>query len=305
LVLWAQEQKHCIVGHTLLKPDEKDEVVLSSLVQAMLAPLVGSPRRPSTIVIDDQCLAIRLTPALREVGIRIRNDATPFIDALIDEMENSLPDATPIQPSYLEGGRIPSHDIAALFRAAAQLIKTAPWSIANDNQILGVEINQWGVEQACVSIIGAAGIDRGLLIFKSLADYLTFNMVAEAAESLNQPPGRPAVEILSLTFQRGSEMNLHQRKEVLQNGWVVSDPNSFPLLLKIDADNILVPLTREDYRIAQVCADAVSLMVSQHPKLFRQDYPAPNVIREKMILSDELNQNTHAIIITAPHSGLY
>ena len=97
------------------------------------------------------------------------------------------------EASYLEAGRVSPAVVGELFSAAELLHHAAPWKVANDSQVLRLDIPEFGVDGACVSIIGALGESVGLLIFPSLT---CFDAFARAAS--NPPDETRRIELWHL-----------------------------------------------------------------------------------------------------------
>ena len=68
--------------------------------------------------------------------------------------------------------------LTGFFDAAAQFERSAPWEVAGDGQVLGLDVPALGWEGACASILGAAGEEFGLLLLRSLEDYVAFMRLA-------------------------------------------------------------------------------------------------------------------------------
>jgi hypothetical protein len=54
----------------------------------------------------------------------------------------------------------------------------APWNYLSDDQILQIELNQWDLGTLYVSVLGMAGLEYGLLIYRSLDSLLQFRKTA-------------------------------------------------------------------------------------------------------------------------------
>ena len=69
--------------------------------------------------------------------------------------------------SYFEDGRIPASLVEQLFDAARFLHLAGPWQTALDDDLLRLDIPQLGLAGASISVLGAAGLERGFVIFPS------------------------------------------------------------------------------------------------------------------------------------------
>lgn len=271
LCVWVEQRSELVLAAMPFNPKEGLEAVLRSLVEAMTKPMVGGPRRPSQVRLDDPELVDQLEGALRAVGIDVRAGTPATIDGVVDAINTAArsdADDRKLTSSYLDGGRISKNLIERFFRSTARLLRSSPWSYAEDRQVLEVHLDRWQRDQLCVSIIGSAGLDRGLLLFDSMEDFLSYYEMAEAAVLTGKPPTRIGVRLLSINFDRPSDLGQSCLKEVLTHGWEVESADSYPWLLKIGPDAAVEPLTENDYRVASACADAVAAFVSRHKRAF-------------------------------------
>ena len=76
--------------------------------------------------------------------------------------------------SYFAGGHVSPAAVEKLFTAAFSLFAIKPWRVADDTQVLRMDIPALGVDGACLSIIGQLDESRGVLIFTSLDDFEQF-----------------------------------------------------------------------------------------------------------------------------------
>ena len=278
ITIWVNEEAGLVVGADIFHPSADEEALLRALLRVMLEPMAGEPRRPKQVLLEDNALRVRYAPALQSLEIGVGQVDTRPVDEVMEVMEREIvgqPGETLEQgaypPSYLEGGRLDESVIARFFRSAARLMRVAPWRVANDSQILDVALGKWNAERRCVSVLGAAGLDRGLLFLNSFEDYLHYSELAELAGLTGQMPKSIDVPVLSLNFDRAARLSPVCQKEMMQHGWEVESADAYPWLLKLDSNNNLMPVTAEDYEIASACADAVVAFVSRHEDLFVED----------------------------------
>ena len=299
LVLWANEATQEILGHRLLYPDDDLDAVLSSFTEAMLAPAVGPARRPARIRVENKALAQRLGAVLTLVGVEVVVGKTPGVHQAVQYFEDSMSTNAP-PSSYLEEGRLPSQLMAEFFTRAASLARARPWVKARDDQVCSVDLFRWGQERMSAAIMGHGGLQRGLLLFSSLRDFRRFQRLASRADRTGRRSHSLQVDLLALTFHKGTELGQPRFKEVLSHGWDVADANAYPELVRLDADNIAVPLREEDYLIAGACARAVARLVFHQ----REAFANRGVWRRAPRVAEELEVEGAPVVITAPHLDL-
>lgn len=268
LILWLELPEEYLVFYQLIGPSEEPASFGESLLQAMKSPMIGPPRRPRTVRVADAHLAAEVRELLP--GIPVIEAPTPELDHVIKCMsEVASEDTDGEEASYFEDGRVPLDAIEALFRAAHTLYTIAPWKVAGDSQILRVDIPDYGVEGACLSIIGALGQSLGLILFPSLEGFEQF---LEAAEAPRSPGG--AIDLgtttLSLNYEAGSDLPAGMYREALSHEWPVAETEAYPVVLHRDRDAIPRPLSEQDVRIVSACAASLVAFFVKHRDLFER-----------------------------------
>lgn len=269
LILWLELPEQVVVFFDLTEPGAAPGSFGASLVKAMESPLIGPPRRPGAVRVNDARLAAEVRRVLP--GVRVEQAATPELDQAIELLSEAAErDGPPVRHSYFEDGRVGARAVADLFRSAQLLYQLAPWKVADDDQILRVDIPALGVEAACLSIIGALGESLGLILFPSLEAFERYLDAADAPPS----PGAPVdmgTSLLSLDFEAGSDLPPDMYREVLEHGWPVAGQRAYPVVHHVDRDCVSRPLTEVDVRTASACAASLAAFFSRHADLFREN----------------------------------
>ena len=268
LTLWLELPELAVVFFQLSKPGEAPASFGATLLEAVESPLIGLPRRPSTVRVADARLAAEVRQVLP--GVRIVEAPTPELDHVLELMSEATEEGTRQEPSYFEDGRVGIEAIEALFRAAKVLYHAAPWKVAGDCQVLRVDIPAYGVDGMCLSIIGALGQSIGLILFPSLEGFERFLEVADAPH----PPGEPidlGSTSLCLNYEAASDLPARMHREALEHGWPVGDPGAYPVVQHRDRDGVLRPLSERDVRVVSACATSLAAFFSKRGDLFRRD----------------------------------
>lgn len=268
MILWLEMPDELILNGTMIDPKAPDVSFSEALVKAMESPMVGPPRRPGRIRVADRGLAeeIRHAPA----GIEIVVAPTPEIDRVLHHMAESFPAEGVEEASYFEGGRIFLETVEGLFKAAEVLFHVAPWKLGGDTHLLRLDIPRFGVEGACVSIIGSLGESLGFVIFPSFEGYERFIAATEAAGA-SKGPIDLGTRTLALHFERGADLPARMRREVSEHGWPVAGSDAYPWVQKRDRDGLLGPLAERDVQIVSACATSLSAFFAKHGRLFESD----------------------------------
>ena len=156
------------------------------------------------------------------------------------------------------------------FVAAAQFERSAPWEAAGDGQVLSLDVPAFGWEGACASILGAAGEEFGLLLLRSLEDFVAFTRLAgEPRRPANRRRGI-GVPLLSVNFDHPDSITGGHvlAKRARAHGWTPGPEGRLAYLLKVGPDSTVQPLTTEDYRLATASLEAVRVFVGKNGRLF-------------------------------------
>ena len=162
-----------VVGQAVLDPGDNHGAVARILRSALVNPTVGEPRLPDAIRIADHNLANEVRGEVAAT-IPVSVAPTPELDDLFQVLVASMPAPGENKPSYFAHGRVAPELVETLFAASDSLFAITPWTLADDNQILRLDIPALGVDDACLSIIGRFGQSRGVLIFPSREDFERF-----------------------------------------------------------------------------------------------------------------------------------
>jgi hypothetical protein len=271
LILWLEMPEELILNGTIVDPRSPEVSFAEALARAMEAPLVGPPRRPGRIRVEDRRLAEEIGGAAR--GIEVVVAPTPEVDRVLRHMAESFPARGEEEPSYFEDGRVSAETLGAFFRSAEVLFRLAPWKLGADLYPLRVDIPRLGVEGQCVSVIGSLGESLGFLLFPSLEAHDCFISATESMSAGPSPGG--AVDLgtpmLSLLFERGADLPARMRKEVSENGWPVAGPDAYPRVRITGQDGMLAPLRDTDVRIVSACARSLGAFFAKHGRLFESE----------------------------------
>jgi uncharacterized protein DUF6930 len=279
--LWLELPAEVIVGSFVVNPEMAS--FSESLAAAMAEPLEGQPRRPSRIRVADQTQAREL----REVadGIAIIVAPVPELDeafASFHELFGAMQ-----EPSYLGDGDIAAEAVAELFSAAADLYRTAPWRTIYDKQAIRVDIPHYGINGGALSVIGASGESFGLLLFRSIDDFVHFTEGAR-----REPDGEVAMR--SVSFTESKIVPPEMRAEIERHAWSLADQNAIPMLFVIDPAFESLDPTEVDVRAMAACTRALLSFFAEHHAIFEQDEP-------EVVRADFTGNDGVTVTITAPY----
>lgn len=170
-ILWVDGTEGVLRAVTIVPTDTGPEAVARTLLQAMEKPQGAMPpARPHKVVVCDREIHFFLRGALQGLDVTVDYaDTLPIIDDIFDSLQ---------QPENTADSLLPEEWVAALNQQASQMWDNAPWNHLGDNQILELSLNQWDLQTLYVSVLGMAGLEYGLLIYRSLESLLQFREAA-------------------------------------------------------------------------------------------------------------------------------
>jgi hypothetical protein len=295
LVLWVDAGAQMILSSRVTHPAESAAAVAGCLAEALRKPFMGPPRRPRRIRIAEPVLIERLRPVVGP-DVVIEAAPTPEIDALARLLAAEMPNGD-VPASYFEGGRVSVRSVAALFRAAAQLYRAAPWQTLWDSQVLRVEVPDLGLPDGCLSVIGALGESFGLLVYDSIEGHLAMQRACRPSLRTGGAPQDLGTPILSLNFERRADIPASMRREIKRHGWEVAGTAAYPRVMFIEPDAVLRPLTERDVRLVSAVAHALARFYAAHRD--RLNDPALVPVTEELLVGDQTDPVV--VRLTAPH----
>ena len=166
-VVWMELPDHHVVGHAVVMPENTEGAVARTLRRALTQPAAGSPRQPDFIRVADATIAAEVRAEVAGT-VPVKVAPTPELDELLEHMQAAMPEVEGGEASYFAGGHVSPTAVEKLFTAAFSLFAIKPWTVADDTQVLRMDIPALGVDGACLSIIGQLDESRGVLIFTLL-----------------------------------------------------------------------------------------------------------------------------------------
>lgn len=261
IIIWLEVPADRIVGYRLLDPSEPAVAFSQTLLDAFERPMAGQPRRPNRIRVADDALAAELREAVPDIEVVVA--ATSELDGVLAHMSQAIRDipGRGEPESYFEGGRVSVAAVKNLFRAAKSLWHVAPWKIATDCDVLRVDIPALGVNAACLSVLGTLGKSFGFLLFPSIHGCDSF---AKSMRRSGDGPVNLGTTVLSLNFERGSDLPPRMKQEALKRSWPLGSPMAFPRVEHRDPDGMPRPLVERDVVVAAAVATSLAAFFVKH-----------------------------------------
>jgi hypothetical protein len=261
VLLWMSAEG-AVLGHTTGKPGAVVGLASESLRSTIARPMVGLPHAPQRVRVASPALAEALRAG--HAGLEVVCAPTPEIDAVLAEMREQMDEGAEAEQSYLSTGVGPDA-IAALFHAAAALFRSKPWkTVPSDQSLFSVTIEQLGVKDAALSIIGQMGQSFGFIVFSGVDDFEAYAAAGDAMEHGEEPEMPPH---FALNFERGAELGAALRKEIAEHRWEVAGAQAYPWLWVVDEDLLARPAVGREVAIAEAIALALPKVLEEEQAL--------------------------------------
>ena len=289
VLLWLELPSGLLLTARATDPREPAPIE-ETLREAMARPPEGSPRRPARVRVRDSSFAEEARRALGN-NIPVVVGPVPELDAVFAEFSKKLSGWSP-EPSYL-GDDVPPSLVEKLFSEAARLYRRAPWKVWDEEQVLCVDVPELGIRRQCLSVIGGAGEDFGLLLFSSFDTYLAFGDFDEdfaGVEDLDE--SKSATALLSVSFDHPRDLPPSLVREVRQHRWPLARANVYPVVLTLDTNRRPRQLSGQDYRVMTACVSALLSFLDRLPAILDGD---PDTARETF------QQDGLSVTLTFPH----
>jgi hypothetical protein len=199
---------------------------------------------------------------------------TPELDDAFAELCATMRGESDPECSYFEHGALGEGVVAALFAAAADLYRAAPWNELVEFQVVEVDIEALGIQGMCLSVTGAldeeeAPDPKGLMLFRSFDEHGRY-MDALASMDLDDTQLDFDVPVLALTYQRREELPPQMRRETASHGWPVAAASAYPMLEYRNRYGIPEALREFDVQIIAACARGLIAFLRDHAE---KDFP--------------------------------
>lgn len=285
-----------LLGSTAAHPDELLLVASDSLRRTIEQPAYGPPHAPVRVRVASEALAATLRAG--HPGLEVVCAPTPELDEVLAMMREQMGEDDGTEQSYLSP-EVPAEAMASLFKSVAALYRASPWKVVPDDESLfSVSIEQLGVRDAVISVIGQMGENYGLLLFSGLDDFEAFVDAAYPIE-WGEAPEFPAH--FSLNFERGAELAPELRKEISENRWEVAGANAYPWLVAIDEDLVARPPTAREVTMTEAIALAFTRVLAEKEVLL-DAWKGGAPVRRTLTVA------THAgeidVVLCAPYPGV-
>jgi hypothetical protein len=210
------------------------EAVAAALHAVLQEAMQLTGARPRFLTVAHPEVAGALAPLLEGSGIEV--EALGGYDRLHEPARTLVEDLSGVdlwppisKPATWAAWQLPGDEVAALFRAAADFFRAAPWSAFADGEPLGFDPE--GGSTWAGAVMGQGGEAFGLALYSDPEDLLNFYedhaLELDELEAMNTLEGR----VITLLFEEADDLPRPMRREVARNGWEVAAPSAYPILV--------------------------------------------------------------------------
>jgi hypothetical protein len=264
--------QYSVSNETPPEDDVIDEWLLDFLFAAMHRTSDGRPRRPRSVVVDDELFWLRARDVCDAIDVELLYDDTPVVENAVEIfIEHNTNKEALDERSYFEEG-VSEESVAAMYAAAAEFWSLSPWDDIIDVQLLEVRLERWGFHHPVISLMSGGPNDtRAILVFDDTDAWLRFiEGVARGPVDRQRRPEPFA--LTSINFASVDRLSRRMRKEAMQHGWPVASPRAYPEIVRTSLEHSRVAPTEESYLAMAACTRAVAAFYREHGACF-EDTP--------------------------------
>jgi len=246
---------------TLLEPPTRDKA-RAHLLRAMAAPHASvrlPPHRPRRVILADAALARELAHALERVGVPCVAGAPPAaLHALLRTFDEHLQAERQQVPGLLDAPGVTPALVHAVFAAAADFYRAEPWLRIEGEQPLAVRVPP-ETDFRYAQVMGSAGIEYGLSMFKRLDDLRVFEMPPDRGL-----PSIPHEGVHSLLFDEAFMIPFPDLDGLEDHHWPIAGETAIPLIMHYRGPGDVLRPSRQDLLWYEAALRAVPLFVQEH-----------------------------------------
>lgn len=262
MLIWAQEDGEVLGTRPIPRHGGGLDVVADHLRATMDKPGRGPRRKPRRVTVSCPSIAHSIRTAFPDIEVVCA--PTPQLDRMLEAINKRMLAGDEPEPSYLRVATPAA--VASFFSAAADYFRARPWEVLPSNRAaLGVHCGALYLQEAVVSVLGQGGPLRGLLLFSHcdhFDDYLSAAVEVAQGGPYRVPPHG------SLLFERGADLPLPLRKEVIRHGWDVADALAYPWPEFVDANLAHRGATEDELVTLEAILRAITRLIEK-PEMVR------------------------------------
>lgn len=259
LVIVGSRSTGTVLAQTLTETLPPSALVWDQLVEAILAPMAGTPHRPTLLQVRDDAPWIELKADIEETGISVEtSDELDFIDFVLEELRKDLASEQP--PGLLEMPGVDPQKLARFYQAAADFYRRAPWRKLGYESAIKIECASLESGPRYAVVMGQSGLTFGLALYDEL-------MVLKRLWSNNLSDEENARETVALTVTYDDEAGVGDADldAIEQYDWEIAGAEAFPAIFRKERGMSMRPPLGWELELMEACLRAIPDFVDTHP----------------------------------------
>jgi len=242
---------------TCLLPDERpDDLLLSTVWQAIRSPAAGEPHRPGVIQVStDEQLDI-LLPHLEPLGVRCVTADLEHIRRLFDDLTKTL-GRQGLQALIRSPGVTPTQ-VGAFYEAAAHFYRARPWRGIPGDTIIQVDCDRFHSGPWFAVVMGQSGLEQGLVLYEDL------QLLRQLLNNdISEEEMRRRTSAISVTYGEPFDVAPEDLDAAEANRWEVAGPEAYPCVLRVNPGLALRTPLPWELKLVEGCLRAIPDFISR------------------------------------------
>lgn len=264
------------VGSYVGDPEMPDSEAQKWLLDCMLKPMYGKPRRPRSVTLIGNAARL-FQPILAQVGVDTQIDLRPhpLVDKLIAALTAEM--TGPSQPPYLDVRGVTADAVEEFFEASQRFYKSKPWKLFEYDLPLGVEILGKKPVKYWAIVMGTLGEELGLSMFRSSTELIA---------ALSMEEDDDAFELIAKTWTLGfsysdiDDIGILAETELMENRWPIAGKSAYPSAIVHDPkkDTVTSPTKKQLQDLTAATSALVEFFKRHRKSIGHEDVILADVI---------------------------
>lgn len=241
-----------------------------SLLKSCVRPMVGHPRRPALVRVDEAALLAELIAVSDRLVIELELvSSLPNVEDVVDEMEEAMgEDDAP--PGLLRTPGVTAAAVHRAFGAAADFHRGAPWRWIGDD--LPIEIRSaLAPEGSCVAVVmGNGGINYGLVLFDTLEDLGALYARADSDDGSRLESARA----LNVNFDAVDYLPPDDHHDLVVHKWPVAGKEAYPVFMRVEPGSVFRRPLCGELELLEAAMRALPAFIERHLRRGGLEAPA-------------------------------
>lgn len=212
--------------------------VESFLLLGMLNPQAGTPRRPSSVLVEASQWREELADSTM---IQYEQASQSDSDRLSETVSVFLKQRCPVQVALWEQEGVDREMLADFYRVAAGFCRSRPWKMVAGDRLFQVYCADWDNPTWAVSIMGQLGQERGVAVYESPKDAIEF------LKNSGSDPSKFNSAVIHFS-EPGAALPM-DLWYIERNGWEVAGSEGWPFVARLVNGSEMIAATATDLKV--------------------------------------------------------